>query len=98
AIDAIEHKLGLSGQPRAIVFHEKDGRRHAHAVWSRIDAEQMKAINLPHYKLKLRDVSKQLFLEHGWQLPRGFVSGRERDPASFTHAEWEQAKRAGHDP
>lgn len=98
AIDAIEQKLGLSGQPRAIVFHEKDGRRHAHAVWSRIDAEQMKAINLPHYKLKLRDVSKQLFLEHGWQLPRGFVSSKERDPASFTHAEWEQAKRAGHDP
>ena len=27
AIFRIEHKLGLSGQPRSIVFHEKEGRR-----------------------------------------------------------------------
>ena len=42
AIIKTESKLGLSGQPRAVVFHEKRGidgemRRHAHAVWSRID-------------------------------------------------------------
>ena len=36
-IARIEHDLGLSGQPRAVVFHEKGGRRHAHVVWSRID-------------------------------------------------------------
>ena len=57
AIEAIEQKTGLSGQPRAIVFHEKEGRRHAHCVWSRIDSEAMKAINLPFFKLKLRDIS-----------------------------------------
>jgi len=42
AIERIEEGLGLQGQPRAIVFHEKAGRRHAHAVWSRIDSEDMK--------------------------------------------------------
>lgn len=62
AIAQVEERLGLTGQPRAIVFHEKEGRRHAHAVWSRIDVGQMKAINLPFTKLKLRDVSKELFL------------------------------------
>lgn len=98
AIEAVEQKLGLDSQPRAIVFHEKDGRWHAHVVWSRIDASQMKAINLPFYKMKLRDVSRELFLEHGWQMPRGLVNSRERDPANFTHAEWEQSKRTGHDP
>lgn len=98
AIDAVEKKLGLDGQPRAIVFHEVDGRRHAHAVWSRIDAGNMKAINLPFYKTKLRDVSKDLFLEHGWRLPRGFVDSRERDPTNFSLVEWQQAKRCGHDP
>ncbi|MEP1421064.1 MAG: hypothetical protein ABJK59_04770 [Erythrobacter sp.] len=41
AIARVEDRLGLTGQPRAIVLHEKDGRRHAHAVWSRIDAETM---------------------------------------------------------
>src|SRR5262245_59141204 len=61
AIEAVERKLGLEGQPRAVVFHEVDGRRHAHVVFSRIDAERMVAIQLSHYKLKLRDVSKQQF-------------------------------------
>ena len=69
AADEIERKLGLQDQPRAIVFHEKDGRRHAHVVWSRIDSERMRAINLPHYKIKLRDVSRQLYLKHGWDMP-----------------------------
>ncbi|MEX5220151.1 MAG: relaxase/mobilization nuclease domain-containing protein [Nitrospira sp.] len=98
AIETVEQKLGLDGQPRAIVFHEKDGRRHAHAVWSRIDPEQMKAINLPFYKTKLRDVSRELFFEHGWQMPRGLVDSQDRNPCNFSHAEWEQAKRSGHDP
>lgn len=98
AIDRIEERLGLAGQPRAIVFHEKDGRRHAHAVWSRIDAGAMKAINLPFYKSRLRDVARELYLEHGWQLPRGLVNSQERDLANFTLEEWQQAKRVGHDP
>jgi hypothetical protein len=97
AIETIEQRLGLEGRPRAIVFHEKDGRRHAHAVWSRIDTAQMKAVNLSHYKLKLRDIAKEIYLEHGWQLPRGFVSSKERDPLNFTREEWQQAQRTGHD-
>ncbi|MFG6598777.1 MULTISPECIES: relaxase/mobilization nuclease domain-containing protein [unclassified Sulfitobacter] len=96
--DLIEKKLGLENQPRAIVFHEKDGRRHAHVVWSRIDVEKMRAINLPHYKTKLRDVSRSLYLEHGWDMPRGLQDRRLRDPLNFTREEWQQAKRAGVDP
>jgi len=98
AIDAVEEHLGLTKQPRAIVFHEKEGRRHAHVVWSRIDAGQMKAINLPFYKMRLREVSKELYIEHGWQMPRGMIDSRERDPATYSLAEWQQAKRTGHDP
>lgn len=98
AIDRVEQKLGLEGQPRAIVFHEKDGRRHAHAVWSRIDAERMRAINLPFYKERLREVSRELFLEHEWDMPRGLEDHRLRDPANFTHEEWQQARRAGLHP
>ena len=36
--------LGLTGQPRFVVEHEKDGRTHRHVVWSRIDTERMRAI------------------------------------------------------
>jgi hypothetical protein len=90
--------MKLEGQSRAIVFHEKDGRRHAHAVWSRIDTEHMRAVPLPFFKMKLRDVGREQFLENGWQLPSGFVNSKERDPASYSLGEWQQAKRAGHDP
>lgn len=98
AIEAIEEKLGLSGQPRAVVFHEKDGRRHAHCVWSRIDIETMTAINLPHYKLKLRDVSRQLYIEHGWSMPKGLMNSQEGNPLNFSREQWQQAKRIGRDP
>jgi len=98
AADQIGKKLGLDNQPRAIVFHEKDGRRHAHVVWSRIDSMRMRAINLPHYKSKLKDVSRELYLEHGWDMPRGLQDRRLRDPLNFSREEWQQAKRVGLDP
>ena len=95
AIAAIEEKHGLIDQPRVIVFHEKQGRRHCHAVWSRIDADTMTAKPLPFFKNKLMEVSKQLYLEHGWQMPRGLANNQDRDPRNFTLAEWQQAKRVG---
>jgi hypothetical protein len=98
AIETIEQRLGLNGQPRAIVFHEKEGRRHAHVVWSRIDTEKMKAINLPFYKTKLMDLSRELFFEHGWQMPQGLLDRNSRDPLNFSLAEWQQAKRVDEDP
>lgn len=97
AIESIEQKLGLDGQARVIVFHEKEGRRHAHVVWSRIDAEKMKAIKLPYFKLHLRDISRELYLEHDWKMPRGLVNSKDRDPLNFTHAEWQHAKRTKQD-
>ena len=98
ALGEIEEKLGLSGQPRVIVFHEKEGRRHCHAVWSRIDAQTMTAKDLPFFKLKLNKIAKQLYLENGWDMPKGFTSAKLRDPRNFTLDEWQQAKRAGLDP
>ncbi|MEM6413512.1 MAG: relaxase [Pseudomonadota bacterium] len=95
AIDKIEERNGLTGQPRVIVFHEKEGGRHAHAVWSRIDAETMTAKPLPYFKNKLRETSKELYLENGWQMPRGLMDSQARDPRNFTLAEWQQAKRVG---
>ncbi len=98
AVNRVENTLGLTGQSRAIVFHEKEGRRHAHAVWSRTDVEKMKAIPLPHTKRKLAEVSRELYIEHGWQMPRGFLRSEERDPNNFTLKQWQQAKRIGKDP
>jgi hypothetical protein len=97
AIDRVEEKLGLQGQPRAVVFHEKEGRRHAHCVWSRIDAETMTARQMSFFKTRLSEVSRELYLENDWKMPRGLTNSSLRDPANYTLAEWQQAKRAGHD-
>ncbi len=45
AADLLEKNLGLEGQPRFVVEHEKEGRIHRHIIWSRIDMETMKAIS-----------------------------------------------------
>lgn len=97
-IDRIEARLGLEDQPRAVVFHEKEGRRHAHCVWSRIDADTMTARQMSFFKTKLMGVSRELYLEHGWDMPRGIENAAGRDPVNFSLAEWQQAKRQGIDP
>ncbi|CAA0121183.1 Uncharacterised protein [Halioglobus japonicus] len=98
AINQVEAKLGLTNQPRAIILHEKKGRRHAHAVWSRTEMASMKAIQLSHTKLKLKEISRELYLKHGWDIPRGFLNSQECDPKNFTMSQWQHAKRAGKDP
>lgn len=95
AIEKIEERCGLSGQPRVIVAHEKEGRRHVHCVWSRIRAKEMKAVNLPTFKFKLQDISRELYLRYGWDMPRGYIKTTERNPLNCTRAEWQQAQRAG---
>ncbi|MBL8500956.1 MAG: relaxase [Nitrosomonas sp.] len=97
-IDRVEEKLGLTDQPRAIVFHEKNGRRHCHAVWSRIKIDEMKAVQLSFTKQKLTELSRELYLEHGWTMPDGLKQAHARDPLNFTLAQWQQAKRIGKDP
>lgn len=91
AIETIEQRNGLNGHPRVIVFHEKNGRRHAHCVWSRIKADEMRAVNL-------RDISREPFIEHGRTMPRGLVNSEERNPLNFSREEGQQAKRIERDP
>lgn len=98
AADDAEKALGLEGQPRAMVFHEKEGRRHAHVVWSRIEATQMRAINMAHFKNKLTALSRDLYLDHGWQLPDGLRPEGARNPFNYTLNEWQRAKREGINP
>ncbi len=98
AIREVEKANGLQNHPRAVVFHEKDGERHCHVFWSRIDIDRMKAINLPFYRKKLQTISREQFRALGVELPPGLVDPRERNPLNFTREQWQQAKRMGEDP
>jgi len=103
AIAKIEDRLGLTKQPRAIVFHEKHGsdgelRRHAHAVWSRIDIDTMKAVQLSFDHPKLQEISRDLYIKHDWKMPEGHLNRKLTDKRNFSLVEWQQSKRAGKEP
>lgn len=97
AVAQILERNGLQDQPHALVFHEKEARRHAHLVVSRIDAEHGRVIPLPFFKQKLFELSKEIYLDQGWDLPRGFIDKRDRDPRNYDLALYQQAKREGQD-
>ncbi len=85
------------GQPRAIVFHvnEQSGDTHMHQLgWSRIDDETMTAKSLAFFKLRLKEVSRELETELGLTQVRNH---RERPEMSPTRDEDQQARRLGVD-
>jgi len=95
AIERLAQANGLQNQPHVVIFHEKDGRRHAHVVFSRIDAQSMTAINLPHFKNRMQKLSRELFFENQWKMPNGLRDRRLKSPTDVTLAEWQAAKRRG---
>ena len=101
AIERIEDKLGLKGQPRAVVFHEKVGasdgelRKHCHVVWSRISPD-LRSIKMSHDRYKLKACAKELATEYGLELRYGERAkserydhaksqGKNRDPETAKH-------------
>lgn len=91
----IEQELGLSDQPRAIAFHVKDGHEHMHLAWSRIDADSMKAIPLPFYKLRLKEAARELEIELGLTRVRNERDASE--PKAPKRSERDQSTRLGID-
>jgi hypothetical protein len=67
-----EEQLGLAGQPRAVIFHTKNGRAHCHVVWSRIDVESGKAVQISFDRQKLMDVTRAFARDHDLRLPAGY--------------------------
>lgn len=53
AADLVEQELGLVGQKRVIVMHDKKSRLHAHVVWERYDHDKGKMIpdSYTHYAM-----------------------------------------------
>jgi len=110
AFREVETTFGLREQPRAVVFHEKEGRRHAHVSWSRIHTTEktvkhtgetvptLRAINLSHYKYRLQDVSRTLYQKFDLEMPKGYTDKSKRDPLNYDQTVWWQSKRLKEDP
>lgn len=103
-VEVLEEKLGLTGQPRAVVLHEKHGRTHLHVVWQRTDLETMTLVSDSHNYKAHEAASLALEKEFGHEIVPGKHAKRDRtkqpEPpkAQVSHDEWQQAERAGLDP
>ncbi len=98
AIDRLEQELDLTGQPRAVVAHVKEGRAHVHVAWSRIELETMKAIADSHNYRRHEIVARELEREFGHARVQGAHVEREgeaRPERTPSHAEMQQAERTG---
>lgn len=104
AFAKVEKQFGLENQPRAVIFHEKEGRRHAHVIWSLIDTERGKALEVKFYKNRLMEIARDLYLEHGWKLPDGLRDKRDktkdftRGEGDFNLSDVQRMERAGLSP
>jgi hypothetical protein len=101
AIDRLEAELGLTGQARVVVVHEKKDREHFHIVWSRIDLENMRAISDSHNYRKHELVARHLEREFGHERVQGAHverEGKARPERTPSHAEMLQADRTGMTP
>jgi Relaxase/Mobilisation nuclease domain len=67
AVDTLERHLGLEGQARFVIEHEKDGRIHRHVVWSRIDPDTMTArsdsLTYAKHEAAAREIERDCGLE-----------------------------------
>lgn len=101
AIDKLEEALGLTGQARVVVVHEKEGREHCHIVWSRIDLDRMAAISDSNNYRTHEEVARTLEREFGHERVQGAHierDGKERPERTPSHAEMLQAERTGVSP
>jgi hypothetical protein len=104
AVDRLEKELGLDGQPRAVVMHEKHGRQHIHVVWQRTDIDTMTMVPDSYNYVAHERASLALENEFGHEHVPGKHAKRDREKqpefpkAEINHAEWQQAERAGVDP
>lgn len=101
AVDRLESNLGLTGQPRFVVEHEKNGRTHRHVIWSRIDAERGVAISdsltAAVHERTSRQLEAEFDLERGQSIlvPDREAERRERRPKKH---ETLRAAESGIDP
>lgn len=94
-INRVEEKLGLTDQPRAVVFHSKYGREHCHVAWSRINPDQEKAVQLSFDREKLMMVTREFAHDHSIELPAGYFKGRDGKDNQISLYEMHQERTTG---
>jgi hypothetical protein len=96
AVDHLEERLGLHGQPRVVVQHRKNHREHIHVVWSRIEADTGNAVsNSWNYRLH-EQAARELEAMFGHRPIQNSMHHRKWDERrTSTDYEQRQSERSG---
>lgn len=95
AVDHLEDRLGLHGQPRIVVLHRKKEREHIHVVWSRIEAETGNAVSYSWNYRVHEQAARELETMFGHRpVPNSHVR-RARPPRGVEDYELRQEERSG---
>jgi hypothetical protein len=102
AVALLEENLGLSGNARFIVEHEKKGRVHRHVIWLRIVVHTMRAVKMTDDYEKHQATSRQLEREFGLRPGRSVLgSGKVKGHRPVRRPQpWEsfRGQKSGIDP
>jgi hypothetical protein len=95
AVDRVEHRLGLDGQARIVIEHEKFDRIHRHVVWSRIDLDTMGVIsdsfNYQKHEQASREIEEAFGLRH---VDSVLTKDRDGERPERRPADWESFRAA----
>jgi len=100
AVDILAEHLGLAGQPRIVILHQKKGREHVHAVFQRTDTDNKVVIsdsfNYPAHEQAAREIEQTFGLEKTIG-----AHTREKDELrpeqAFSREDHQRAERSGID-
>ncbi len=109
SVEVLEKELGFTGQPRAIVLHQKKDkegidREHIHIVWQRTNIDTMTLKTDSNNYMAHERASMALEQEFGHEMVPGKHAKRDRQKqpdfprAETSHEEWQQAERSKIDP
>lgn len=87
---AVERRLHLEGQARVIVEHQLQGEKHYHVVWSLVDRERGRMIEIPFDGMRRAEVARTLEQEFGL---RQLAPAHEPEQERLLREEWQQAER-----
>ena len=109
AVNILERHLGMQGQPRAVVIHQKDGHEHIHVTWSRIDRKTGKAIRDSFTYRKHCEAAREIEERFGlYKVPtpkfknqdktKSRKERREESKSAPNTHDYQKAKVSGFDP
>lgn len=104
AVEVLEKELGLEGQPRAIVMHDKKERQHIHVVWARVDMDswtlRSDSMNYPAHERASLALELEFGHDHtpGKHAKKHLNRDQPTPVAEMNQTEWQQWERTGLHP